>query len=65
MTLSRMYRAKAAALAERAKSTLEPMPKERFKKMALAYERLAEKYAKRIQLLEDKAQARRNRRRRG
>jgi len=33
--------------------------------MALAYERLAEKYAKRIQLLEDKAQARRDRRRRG
>jgi len=33
--------------------------------MALAYERLAEKYAKRIQLLEDKAQATRDRRRRG
>jgi hypothetical protein len=65
MTLSKMYRARAAALAERAKSTLEPIPKERFKKMALAYDRLAEKYAKRIQLLEDKAQARRNRRRRG
>ena len=61
MTLSKMYRARAAALAEQAKSTLEPIPKERFKKLALAYERLAEKYAKRLQLYENKAQARRGR----
>ena len=30
MTLSKMYRARAAALAERAKYTLEPISKERF-----------------------------------
>jgi hypothetical protein len=59
MTLSKMYRARAAALAEQAKSTLEPIPKERFKKLALAYERLAEKYAKRLQLYENKAPERR------
>jgi hypothetical protein len=58
MTLSKMYRARAAALAEQAKSTLEPIPKERFKKIALAYERLAEEYAKRFQFYEKKAQAR-------
>jgi hypothetical protein len=65
MTLSKMYRARAAALAEQAKSTLEPIPKERFKRMALAYERLAEKYAKRLRLHENKAQAGRGRQRRG
>ena len=63
MTLSKMYRDRAAALAEQAKSALEPIPKERFKKMALAYERLAEEYAKRLQLREEKAQAGRDRRR--
>jgi hypothetical protein len=61
MTLSKMYRARAAALAEQAKSTLEPIPKERFKKIALAYERLAEEYANRLQLYENKTQARRGR----
>jgi hypothetical protein len=50
MTFSEMYRARAAALAAQAKSTLAPIPKERFKKMALAYERLAEKYAKRVRV---------------
>jgi hypothetical protein len=59
MTLSKMYRARAAALAEQAKSTLEPIPKERFKKIALAYERLAEEYAKRPRLHENKAPERR------
>jgi hypothetical protein len=62
MTLSKMYRARAAALADQAKSTLEPIYKERFKKMALAYERLAEKYA-RLPIHEKKAQAQRGRRR--
>jgi hypothetical protein len=65
MTLSKMYRARAAALAEQAKSTLEPIPKERFKKMALAYERLAEKYARRLQLYENRVPAGRGRPRRG
>jgi hypothetical protein len=50
MTLSKMYRARAAALAEQAKSTLEPIPKERFKRMAIAYERLAERYATRVRV---------------
>ena len=63
MTLSQIYRARAAALAEQAKSTLEPIPKERFKKMALAFERLAEKYANRLRLYEKKAQAPRGRQR--
>jgi hypothetical protein len=65
MTLSEIYRAKAAVLAEQAKSTLEPIPKKRFKKLALAYERLAEKYAKRPRLHENKPPGRRYRRRRG
>jgi hypothetical protein len=60
-----MYRARAATLAEQAKSTLEPIPKERFKKLALAYERLAEEYAKRSRLHENKAPERRDRRKRG
>ena len=45
MTLSKIYRARAAALAEHAKSAAAPIHKERFERMALAYERLAEKYA--------------------
>jgi hypothetical protein len=65
MTLSKIYRARAAALAEQAKSASVPVYKERFEKMALAYERLAEKYAKRLGLYKDKAQAKRKRRRRG
>ena len=65
MTLSKMYRARAATLAEQAKSTLEPIPKERFKKLALAYERLAEEYAKRSRLNENKAPEHRDRRKRG
>jgi hypothetical protein len=56
MTLSKMYRVRAAALAEQAKSALDPVPKERFKKMAVAYERLAEKYAKRVRVYEKKSQ---------
>jgi uncharacterized protein (UPF0335 family) len=60
MTLSKMYRERAAALAEQARSTLEPIPKERLKKIALAYERLAEEYAKRARLHENKAPGRRD-----
>ena len=41
MTLSEIYRARAAALAERAKLVSTPAHKERFKRMALGYERLA------------------------
>jgi hypothetical protein len=44
VTLSKIYRAKAAALAEQAKTASIPVHKQRFEKMALAYERLAEKY---------------------
>ena len=65
MTLSRIYRARAAALAEQAKSAAEPIYKERFERMALSYERLAEKYARRLQLREREAQERRDRRRHG
>ena len=65
MTLSKIYRARAAALAAQAKSAAEPVYKERFERMALAYERLAEKYAMRLQLREREAQERRDRRRRG
>jgi hypothetical protein len=65
MPLSKMYRARAAALAEQAKSALDPKPKERFKKLALAYERLAEEYAKRPRLHENKPPGRRDRRRPG
>jgi hypothetical protein len=61
MTLGEIYRAKAATLTELAKSASAPKFKERFKKMALAYERLAEESAKRLQLSENKAQARRGR----
>jgi hypothetical protein len=58
--LSKIYRAKAAALAEQAKTASEPRYKQRFEKMALAYERLAEKY--RIKLWEKKSQSERGRR---
>jgi hypothetical protein len=63
VTLSKIYRAKAAALAEQAKTASTPIYKQRFEKMALAYERLAEKY--RIKLWEKKSQAERGRRRTG
>jgi hypothetical protein len=49
MTLSKIYRAKAVALAAQAKSAAKPVHKERFERMALAYVRLAEKYARRLQ----------------
>ena len=65
MTLSKIYRARAAALAEQAKTASAPVFEERFKRMALAYERLADKYARRLQLRDEKAQAERDRRRRG
>jgi hypothetical protein len=65
MTLSEICRARAAALAEQAKTASIPVYKQRFAKMALAYERLAEKYAKRPRLHENKAPGRRDRRRRG
>jgi hypothetical protein len=54
VTLSKIYRAKAAALAEQAKTASIPVYKQRFEKMAVAYERLAEKYAKRLRLHENK-----------
>ena len=57
VTLSNFYRAKAAALAEQAKTASAPRHKKRFEKMALAYERLAEKY--RIKLWEKKSQSER------
>jgi hypothetical protein len=44
---SKIYRTRAAALAKQAKSASAPIAKERFERMALAYERLAEKCAKR------------------
>lgn len=47
MTLSEICRARATDLAERAKSAPSPVFKERLKRMALSYERLAEKYARR------------------
>ena len=65
MTLSKIYRAKAAALATQAKSAAKPVYKERFERMALSYERLAEKYAMQLQLRERQAQERRDRRRYG
>jgi hypothetical protein len=43
VTLSKIYRAKAAALAEQAKTASAPRFKRRCEKMALAYERLAGK----------------------
>jgi hypothetical protein len=46
MTLSKIYRAKAAMLAEQAKSASTPVFRDRFERMALAYERLAEKHAR-------------------
>jgi hypothetical protein len=65
MTLSEIYRAKAAVLADQAKSATAQIYKQRFAKMALAYERLAEKYANRLRLYEKKAQAPRGHQRRG
>jgi hypothetical protein len=63
MTLSEIYRARAAALAEQAKSASAPIFKERFERMALAYERLADKYARLVRIHEMKAETERNRRR--
>jgi hypothetical protein len=63
VTLSKIYLAKAAALAEQAKTASAPRFKRRCEKMALAYERLAEKY--RIKLWEKKSQSERGRRRTG
>jgi hypothetical protein len=54
MTISEIYRARAAALADQAKSASAPVFKERFERMALAYERLAAKYAKRVQSMKRK-----------
>src|SRR5262245_7506974 len=59
MTLSEAYRAKAAMLAEQAKSASEPKYKERFERMALAYERLAEKYARPVRRHERRSKLRR------
>ena len=60
MPLSKIYRARAATMAELAKNASAPKYKERFERMALAYERLAEKYA--IRVYERKAKAGRDRR---
>jgi hypothetical protein len=57
MPLSKIYRTRAAALAKQAKSASAPIAKERFERMALAYERLAEKYTKRPPLYKKKTQA--------
>jgi hypothetical protein len=65
MTLSKIYRAKAAMLAEQAKSASTPVFKNRFERKALAYERLAEKYTRRVRLHEKKALAGRERGRTG
>jgi hypothetical protein len=54
---SKIYRTRAAALAKQAKSASAPIAKERFERMALAYERLAEKCAKRPPLYKKKTQA--------
>jgi hypothetical protein len=43
-SLSEIYLATAAKLAEKAKSASKPAHKERFERMALAYQRLADKY---------------------
>jgi hypothetical protein len=43
-SLSEVYLDKAAKLAAKAKSASKPAYKERFERMALAYQRLAEKY---------------------
>jgi hypothetical protein len=55
VTLSKIYRAKAVALAKQAKTASAPRFKRRLEKMALAHERLAEKY--RIKLWEKKSQS--------
>jgi two-component sensor histidine kinase len=60
VTLSKIYRAKAVALAKQAKTASAPRFKRRLEKMALAHERLAEKY--RIKLWEKKSQSERGRR---
>jgi hypothetical protein len=65
MTISEIYRARAAALADQAKSASAPVFKERFERMALAYERLATKYAKRVPVHEKKTQVGRAGRRSG
>jgi hypothetical protein len=57
MTLSEFYRMRAAALAEQAKYASEPVYKERFARMARAYERLAERSARQVRVYEKKAQA--------
>jgi len=61
MPLSKIYRARAATMTELAKNASTAKYKERFERMALAYERLAEKYA--IRVYERKAKAGRDRRR--
>jgi hypothetical protein len=63
MPLSKIYRARAATMAELAKNASAPKYKERFERMALAYERLAEKYARSVRVYERKASAGRDRRR--
>jgi hypothetical protein len=57
MTLTELFRMRAAALTEQAKSASTPVYQERFERMALAYERLAEKYARQVRVYENKAQA--------
>jgi hypothetical protein len=52
MTPSEIYRARAIELAEQAQSASAPIFKERFERMALAYERLSEKSARRVGVFE-------------
>ena len=57
MSLSELYRVRAAALAKQAKYASAPAHKERFERMARGYERLAEKYARRVPVHERKTEA--------
>jgi hypothetical protein len=57
MTLSEIYRAKPATLAELAKSASAPKFKERFERMALGYERLAENCARPVPFGEQKTKS--------
>jgi len=57
MTLSEFYRMRAAALGKQAKYASEPVYKERFARMARAYERLAEESARQVRVYEMKTKA--------
>ena len=65
MTISEIYRARSATLAELAKSASAPKYKDRFERMALVYERLAERFARPVRVHQKKAQARPDHRKAG